>query len=265
MPPPDADVQLTDEQVELIRRWINEDGRWREHWSFEPPVRPELPEVSLKQWPRTAVDRFILARLEREGLRPSPEASRETLIRRVTDLTGLPPSIAEIDAFLLDNSDDAYEKVVDRLLSSRRYGEHMARYWLDAARYGDTHGLHLDNVREMWPYRNWVIDAFNRNLPFDEFTVEQSGGRPVAESVARPVDRHGIQPLQRDDERRGRDRRGVSCSLRRRSYGDDGRSVDGADGRLRRLPRTQIRPDQHARVLQHVRVLQQRRGERHGR
>ena len=128
-------------------------------------------------WPKNAIDHFILARLEREGLQPSPEADRTTLLRRVTlDLTGLPPTLAEVDAFLADKSPNAYEKVVDRLLRSPRYGEHMARFWLDAARYGDTHGLHLDNYREMWPYRDWVIKAFNDNMPYDRFLIEQLAG-----------------------------------------------------------------------------------------
>src|SRR5207248_8629218 len=123
------------------------------------------------------IDRFILARLDQEHLTPAAEASKTTLIRRVTfDLTGLPPTVEEVDEFLADRSPDAYEQVVDRLLASKRYGEHEARYWLDAARYGDTHGLHLDNERSLWPYRDWVVAAFNGNLPFDEFTIEQLAG-----------------------------------------------------------------------------------------
>ena len=126
---------------------------------------------------RNPIDRFILARLEREGLTPSPEADKTTLLRRVTyDLTGLPPTPAEVDAFLADRSPDAYEKRVDALLHSPRYGERMAVPWLDAARYADTHGYHIDNLRGMWPWRDWVIDAFNRNMPFDQFTIEQLAG-----------------------------------------------------------------------------------------
>nr|WP_240893931.1 PSD1 and planctomycete cytochrome C domain-containing protein [Limisphaera ngatamarikiensis] len=177
MPPPDSGHVLTPEQIERVRRWIAEGAPYEKHWSFEPPQRPPLPEVRRTDWPRNAVDRFILARLEREGLAPSPEADRVTLIRRVTlDLTGLPPTPEEVEAFLKDNRPDAYERLVDRLLDSPRYGEHMAHYWLDAARYGDTHGLHLDNERSMWAYRDWVVSAFNRNLPFDRFTVEQLAG-----------------------------------------------------------------------------------------
>jgi len=177
MPPADAEKQLTVDEIALLTRWVAEGARWGEHWAFVAPERAELPSVQLTAWPRNPIDHFVLARLEEEGLQPSPEADRATLIRRVTfDLTGLPPTIEEVQAFQLDNSPHAYEKVVDRLLASPQYGEQMARYWLDAARYGDTHGLHLDNERSIWPYRDWVIDAFNRNVPFDRFTVEQLAG-----------------------------------------------------------------------------------------
>ena len=138
---------------------------------------PTGEDESITEWPRNEIDHFILARLQHEGLTPQREAPREVLIRRVTfDLTGLPPTLAEIDAFVNDQSPNAYEQVVDRLLKSKHYGEHQARFWLDAARYGDTHGLHLDNYREMWPYRDWVVRAFNANMPFDQFTVEQLAG-----------------------------------------------------------------------------------------
>jgi mono/diheme cytochrome c family protein len=177
MPPAKSGKHLKPDQVALLKQWIEQGAPWTLHWAFVPPRRPPLPQVRDTSWARNPVDNFILARLEKEGLRPSPEADRTTLIRRVTlDLTGLPPTPAEVDAFLADSSPDAYEKVVDRLLCSPRYGEHRARFWLDAARYGDTHGLHLDNYREMWPYREWVINAFNRNLPYDRFIVEQVAG-----------------------------------------------------------------------------------------
>ncbi len=177
MPPADTGKTLTREQIQKIRDWIDQGADWRAHWSFIKPERPPLPEVKHAAWPRGAIDYFILSRLERERLAPEPEAARTTLARRVTlDLTGLPPTPAEVDAFLADSSSDAYEKLVDRLLASPHYGEHMARYWLDAARYGDTHGLHLDNERTIWPYRDWVIAAFNANMPFDQFTVEQLAG-----------------------------------------------------------------------------------------
>jgi hypothetical protein len=177
MPPHDSGHALTGRQIELLRRWIDEGAKWDTHWAYAAPRRPEPPAVRLAEWVRTPIDRFILARLEREGLKPSPEADKVTLLRRVTyDLTGLPPTPADVDAFLADRAPDAYEKRVDALLRSRHYGERMAVPWLDAARYGDTHGYHIDSLRDMWPWRDWVIDAFNRNLPFDRFTIEQLAG-----------------------------------------------------------------------------------------
>jgi hypothetical protein len=177
MPPPKSRKQLTPQQVAWLRQWIDQGAPWSIHWAWVPPRRPPLPRVADTAWARSPIDAFILARLEAEHWHPSPEASRTTLLRRVTlDLTGLPPTPAEVDAFLADQSPEAYARVVDRLLESPRYGEHMARFWLDASRYGDTHGLHLDNYREMWPYRDWVIRVFNANLPYDRFLVEQLAG-----------------------------------------------------------------------------------------
>ncbi|MFT4559429.1 MAG: hypothetical protein ACI92S_004819, partial [Planctomycetaceae bacterium] len=168
---------LTREQIELLKKWVAQGANWQEHWAFISPVKRDAPKVSQSDWPRNSIDNFILQRLDEEELKPSPAASKEALIRRVSlDLTGLPPTLAEVDAFLNDSSEDAYGKVVDRLLKSDRYGEHMAKYWLDAARYGDTHGLHLDNYREMWPYRDWVVRAFNQNMPYDRFVTEQLAG-----------------------------------------------------------------------------------------
>ena len=177
MPPPGFDRKLNQNQVDLIRRWISEGAEARDHWAFVKPRQAPLPQVKRNSWVRNPIDRFILARLEREGLEPSPAADRVTLIRRLTlDLTGLPPTPAEVDAFLADRRPGAYEKVVERLLSSRHYGERMALEWLDASRYADTHGYHIDSHRDMWLWRDWVIDAFNQNQPFDEFTIEQLAG-----------------------------------------------------------------------------------------
>ena len=176
MPPPESHKKITPQQAEILQRWIKEGAKYKNHWAFEKPIKAAVPKVTGGQV-RNPIDAFIQDRLRQEALSPAPEASKETLIRRVTlDLTGLPPTIAEVDAYLADSSPDAYEKVVSRLLKSERYGEHMGRYWLDAARYADTHGLHLDNERSMWPYRDWVIQAFNDNLPFDEFTRWQLAG-----------------------------------------------------------------------------------------
>ncbi len=177
MPPAKTGKKLSRPQVELLRKWIAQGAPWEGHWAFLPPRRPAPPEVRDTRWPRGEIDRFLLARLEKEGLNPSPEEDRWTLARRAAlDLTGLPPAPEEAEAFVKDPAPDAWERYLDRLLKSPRYGEHMARFWLDAARYGDTHGLHLDNYREIWPYREWVINAFNANMPFDRFVTEQLAG-----------------------------------------------------------------------------------------
>jgi len=177
MPPPKANRKLTADQKETLRRWVDQGASWGKHWAYEAPVRPSLPAVKKTVWTRNPIDFFVLAQLEKEGLSPSQQASKETLIRRVTlDLTGIPPTIREIDVFLADHSPSAYEKLVDRLLDSPRFGERMAMDWLDDARYADTNGYQNDFARTMWPWRDWVIDAYNSNLPFDRFVVEQLAG-----------------------------------------------------------------------------------------
>ncbi|MGH9672581.1 MAG: DUF1549 domain-containing protein, partial [Bryobacteraceae bacterium] len=177
MPPPASHKTLTEVQIALIGRWIEQGAPWKTHWSFDPPVRPREPEVKDRAWPRNPIDRFVLARLEKEGLRPSTEADRTTLIRRLSlDLTGLPPSPAEVDAFVKDRAPGAYEKLVDRLVASPHHGERMAMEWLDAARYADTHGYHIDSHRDMFHWRDWVVRAFNSNMPYDRFTIEQLAG-----------------------------------------------------------------------------------------
>ena len=177
MPPAGFNKTLTPEQIDVITQWIREGAKWEEHWAFTTPARPTPPEVKDHDWIRNPIDAFILSRLEKEGLQPASEADKRTLIRRLSfDLTGLPPTREEIHQFLEDDSPDAYEKVIDAFMAKPEYGEHFGRFWLDVARYGDTHGLHLDNYREMWPYRDWVIEAFNKNMPFDQFTIEQLAG-----------------------------------------------------------------------------------------
>ncbi len=175
-------------QIETLRKWIDEGAVWPEsaaaasaeiprHWAFVAPTRPAIPVPKNRTWARSPIDNFILAEIERQGLAPSPEAARETLLRRVSlDLTGLPPTLAEVDAFLADTSPHAYEKAVERLLASEHYGERWGRWWLDAARYADTNGFEKDLPRSIWPYRDWVIRAFNQDLPFDRFTIEQLAG-----------------------------------------------------------------------------------------
>ncbi len=177
MPPPSTKKKLTAEQKELLKNWIAQGAEYQPHWSFLPPKRPELPAVKDASWVRNPIDRFILSKLEEKGLKPAPEADRRTLARRLSlDLNGLPPVPADVEVFVHDQSPNWYEKYVDKLLASPRWGEHRSRYWLDVARYADTHGIHFDNYREMWSYREWVIKAFNANMPFDQFTIEQMAG-----------------------------------------------------------------------------------------
>ncbi len=178
MPPPESHKELNATQRDLIRRWIESGAQYEQHWSFVAPTKPTVPTLdTVAEQPSNPIDAFLQQRLAREGLTPSPLADRETLIRRVTlDLTGLPPTPEEVRAFVADDSAGAYEKLIDELMNRVTYSEHMARYWLDLARYADTHGLHLDNERSMWPYRDWVVRAFQENLPFDEFTRWQLAG-----------------------------------------------------------------------------------------
>jgi hypothetical protein len=180
MPPPDSHKVLTPEQKALLRRWVAEGAGYRSHWAFVPPRRPATPLPAVgpaQRWARNPVDHFVLERMKDKGLTPNPEADRRDLARRAAlDLTGLPPTPQQVEAFVVDARADAYERYVDALLASPHYGEHRARHWLDAARYGDTHGMHLDNYRELWPYRDWVIRAFNDNMPFDRFLTEQLAG-----------------------------------------------------------------------------------------
>lgn len=177
MPPPQSNKTLSDDEKALLRTWISEGAEYKAHWAFVTPNRPTLPTVRDTTWPRQELDRFVLAEMESVGLKPSPEADRRTLIRRVTlDLTGLPPAQADVDAYLADKRPGAYERVVDRLLASPRYGERMAMDWMDYSRYADSNGYQADYERFQWKWRDWVINAFNRNMPYDQFTVEQLAG-----------------------------------------------------------------------------------------
>lgn len=179
MPPPDAKKPLKSSQIKLLTQWVEGGAAWGSHWSFQPLTKPAVPDAAANEVPplQNPIDRFVQARLAAQGVRPAQEASRETLIRRVTlDLTGLAATLEDVDAFVGDNADDAWGKTVDRLLSSPAYGERMAWTWLDAARYADSNGYQGDNERTMWPWRDWVIDAFNANMPYDQFTVWQLAG-----------------------------------------------------------------------------------------
>ncbi len=177
MPPLASHKSLSAKQVETLQRWIEQGADWQEHWAFITPRKIIPPEASNAEWNKSPIDRFLFARMTTAGLKPAPEADRRTLARRASlDITGLPPEPAEVDAFLKDTRPDAYERYIDKLLESPHYGEHRGRYWLDAARYADTHGLHIDNYREIWHYRDWVIQAFNKNMRYDVFTREQLAG-----------------------------------------------------------------------------------------
>jgi hypothetical protein len=180
MPPPETKKKLSPAQISTLRKWIDEGAEYQAHWSYLPPTRPAPPQVDSETWAKNPIDHFVVARLAEVGLKPAPAADARTLCRRLhLDLTGLPPTPEAVAAFLAEyeaDQDAAVVGLVDRLMASPAWGEHRARYWLDAARYADTHGMHFDNYREMWPYRDWTIRAFNNNQPFDEFTVDQLAG-----------------------------------------------------------------------------------------
>lgn len=177
MPPPESNLSLSDIEKDLLKRWVQQGGKYKKHWAFILPVKAKIPDPSKKDWVRNEIDNFVLARMDQKGFSPSPEADKERLLRRVCmDLTGLPPSAEMMDRFAADNSPEAYEKIVDQLLASSAYGERWTEYWLDIARYGDTHGYQDDLPRLMWPWRDWVIKAFNENMPYNKFVTWQLAG-----------------------------------------------------------------------------------------
>ena len=197
MPPHHTKKQLTKEQIAILQEWVAGGAEYEEHWAFAPPERPALPAVSESEWAKNAIDRFVLARLDAAGLRPAMEADARTLFRRLhLDITGLPPMPSDVEEFVDDyeaNADAAIDRWIDRLMELPAWGEHRARYWLDAARYADTHGIHFDNYREMWPYRDWVIQAYNSNQRFDEFAVEQLAGDLLPEPTDEQLIATGFQ------------------------------------------------------------------------
>ncbi len=183
MPPPESNLKLSEQEVAVLTRWIEQGAEYKPHWSFIEPEKPEIPQVT-SAWPKNEVDRFVFAAFEQQELTPNQPANKERLIRRVTfDLTGLPPTVEEVNNFLADNADDAYEKLVDRLLDSPHYGERMASEWLDVARYADSHGYQDDGMRNMWPWRDWVIESFNKNMPYDKFITWQLAGDMLPEAT----------------------------------------------------------------------------------
>ena len=184
MPPPDSKLNLSPTEVALLQRWITEGAEWKPHWAFTAPRKTALPVVGKQGWVRNAIDHFTLSAMEHRGFSPATAASREKLLRRVSfDLTGLPPTVAELEAFLNDKSPNAYETVVNRLLDSKRYGERMAADWLDVARYSDTYGYQVDRDRFVWPWRDWVINAWNKNLPYDQFITQQLAGDLIPDAT----------------------------------------------------------------------------------
>jgi hypothetical protein len=197
MPPPESGKKLTDKQKDLLKRWVEEGAPYAKHWSLVAPTKAELPAVGNEKWVRTEIDQFVLNRLEQEGLQPAVEADARTLFRRLSlDVTGLPPSVAELHEFekdVADRGDEAVSDWIDKLMQRTSWGEHRARYWLDAARYADTHGMHFDNYREMWPYRDWVIRAFNKNMSYDQFTIEQLAGDLLDEPTTEQLIATGFQ------------------------------------------------------------------------
>jgi hypothetical protein len=181
MPPPEkSELTLTDHEIALLRKWIKQGAKYKSHWAFTAPQKPLLPKVKDSKWVQNPIDQFVLKKLEDLDMEPNGKAEKEMLIRRASlDLTGLPPTLSELDAFLEDNDPEAYDRVIDRLLASERYGERMALEWMDVARFADTHGYSTDGSRVMWPWRDWVIKAFNENMPYDQFIVEQVAGDKI--------------------------------------------------------------------------------------
>ena len=188
MPTPESNLSLTETEKAILIKWVEQGAQWKDHWAYIPPEKAELPEVKNSDWPKNELDYFVLNTLETKGLQPSPEASKRTLIRRLSlDLIGLPPSPEEINTFINDDSPDAYERAVDRLLSSSHYGERWGWEWMDVARYSDTNGFQNDPTRTMWPWRDWVVEAFNTNMPYDEFTVKQLAGDLLPDATPQDI------------------------------------------------------------------------------
>ena len=250
MPPAEAKLPLSEGDRQVLKQWVAEGAKYETHWAFRKPVRPLIPAVRDPAWVKNPIDAFVLARIEAAGLRPSPEADRATLLRRVSlDLVGLPPTPEELDAFLADMLPDAYERQVDRLLASPQYGERWARRWLDLARYADTNGYEKDRPRSIWPYRDWVIHALNADMPFDRFTIEQLAGDMQQGAGPEQKVATGFHRNTMLNEEGGID------PLEFRFYAMTDRVATtatvwlGSDARLCPVPHAQVRPDPAPRVL----------------
>ncbi len=206
MPPPKTHKKLKAREKEALKQWIAEGAEYEEHWSFIPPKRPQAPAVKDTAWTKNEVDRFILARLETAGLKPSQEADHYKLIRRVSlDLRGLPPSLKEVDQYINDEKPGAYQRMVDRMMSSPHFGEKMALLWMDLGRYGDTNGYHYDSTRQVWLWREWVINAYNNNMPYDRFTREQLAGDLLPDASVQNKIASGFNRNTRYNEEGGAD------------------------------------------------------------
>ena len=261
MPPPGSSQQpLSDQQRERIRQWILQGAEYADHWAFVAPEPQSAPDTQDQAWCSGRIDRFVMARLEQEGLRPQPRADKRTLIRRVTfDLTGLPPTREAIRQFIEDDSPDAYERLVDRLIGTPQYGEHMTKYWLDLVRFADTNGIHHDHYREMTPYRDWVIRAFNDNLRFDAFIVDQVAGDLYEQPTLDQQIASGFNRLHLVID--------VGTAIPQESFTRNvidrvsavGTAFLGLTVGLRSLPRPQVRSDHAKRLLSTLRILQQHR------
>jgi hypothetical protein len=258
MPPREAGEKLTPDQAAKLKAWIEQGAEYTPHWSFVAPVRPVVPSVNDDSSVRNAIDAFVLLRLQKEGLKLSPEADKSTLIRRVTlDLIGLLPTPKEVEDFLLDESPQAYEKVVDRLLASPHYGERQARHWLDLARYADSNGYTIDGARLIWPYRDWVIKALNDDMPFDQFTIEQLAGdllhgATLSQKVATGFHRNtSFNEEGGTDPEQFRVERTVDRGPDQHNRG----SMAWFDGGLCPVPQPQIRSALAERLLQPLRVF----------
>lgn len=256
MPPPHVGKPITPAEARILERWIAAGAEYRGHWAFERVEQPALPQVRDGSWPKTPLDRFILARLEAEGIAPAPEADRITLARRLAlDLTGLPPAPEAVSDFLADTAPDAYERYVDSLLASPHFGERMAIEWLDAARYADSHGYQTDSSRSNWPWRDWLIRAFNDNLPFDQFTVDQLAGDMLENPTRDQIVATGFNRNHRINGEGGI----IAEEWRVETVIDRGRDdrpdLAGTDRGLQSLPRPQIRPALAAGVLCAVRAV----------
>ncbi len=267
MPPPNSGKILSDAERALLRRWIEQGAKYEKHWAFVAPVRPRVPEVKHRDLVRNPIDGFVLARLDAEGIEPAPRASKERLIRRLYfDLIGLPPSLPEIDAFLADDVARRLRKIVDRLLHSPHYGERMATDWLDGARFADSNGYQNDFSRNMSPWRDWVIDAFNKHMHYDQFVDRADRGRPVAESHPRTANRDRLQSQSPNGNGGRIDRGRMVRRKRRRPSRNDGHGHVGFDRGLRTVPRSQVRSDHAKGILSIVCFLREykREGRVHG-